>query len=63
MKTRNPAISSYRSKAISTGKEETIFSLVWVIAFSIMSSSLGKVKVFPVTLTRQSKPNFNVSFA
>ena len=56
MKTRNTMAPSYHSKVTSTQKtllysRESHFSLVWVMEFSIISSCLGKVKVFPITLT------------
>ena len=53
MKTRNTMAPSYHLKVTSTQKSllESHFSLVWVMELSIIYYCLGKVKVFPITLT------------
>ena len=61
MKTRNTMAPSYYSKASSTQKWEFNCFLVWFMEFSFIFSCLGKAKVFPLNLTRQSKSTFNIS--
>ena len=54
MKARNLMAPSHHLKVSSTrNKGVLIFSLVCNMEFSIISSYLVKVKVFPITLTRQ----------
>ena len=55
MKARNSMAASHHLKVSSTRKKGVlIFSLVCNMEFSIISSYLVKVKVFLITLTRQS---------
>ena len=44
-----------KTRLVLLKTRESQFSLVWVMEFSIISSCLGKAKVFPITLTRQSQ--------
>ena len=55
MKTWNTMAPSYHAKKSALLKTtESHYSLVWVMEISIISSCLGKVKVFPIILACQS---------
>ena len=60
MKTQIPWHLPNTQKSVLLKTKESHFSLVWVMEFSIISSCLGKVKVFPIILACQSQTTFNV---
>ena len=60
MKTQIPWHLPNTQKSVLLKTKESHFSLVWVMEFSIISSCLGKVKVFPIILACQSQTTFNI---